>query len=98
MTWQYRLSKQTVADKVRYKLVEAYLNDEGEVWGYTGHLDVLNHLQHDNYDDDEQVRDDVLTVLFSVMSDIELPIIDEDNFIGASTGFEEELEAIRSDN
>ena len=77
MTWAYRIAKKKdEAGDTHYQLVEAYMNDAGEIWGYTGHTDVLQHIQHDKYDDDEQVRDDILSTLMLVLSDIEKDLID----------------------
>ena len=98
MTWAYRITKETVADKVKYEIVEAFMNDEGKIWGYTGHTDILAHIQHDSYDDDEQLREDIASVLNMVLGDSMKPMIDVDNFVAASSGFEEELEHIKSDN
>ena len=99
MTWAYRIAKKKdEAGDTHYSLVEAYMNDEGEIWGYTPHSDVLCHIQHDKYDDDEQVRDDVLSTLMLVLGDAEKEMIDEDTFVPADTGFGEELEAIKRDN
>ena len=99
MTWGYRIAKEKdEAGDTHYQLVEAYMNDEGGIWGYTNHVDPLQHIQHDNYDDDEQVRDDILSTLMMVLSDIEKDFIDIDTFRAASSGFEEELEVIKSGN
>ena len=99
MTWCYRIAKKKdLAGVARYSLVEAYLNDDGEVWGYTGHQDILSHIQYDDYDDDEQVIEDIQSTLLRVMLDSGNDIIDIDTFEPASSGFEEELEAIKSEN
>ena len=98
MTWTYRIAKETIADKVRYRLVEAYLNDEGGIWGYTPHVDILQHIQYDDYDDDEQLREDIASVLNMVLGDSMQPMIDIDTFVATSSGFEEELEVIKSGN
>ena len=98
MSWSYRIAKENVAGTTRYKLVEAFMNDQGEIWGYTNHTDILGHIQYDDYDDDEQVVDDIQTVLFRVLLDADKDIIDIDNFVAASSGFEEELKQIKKEN
>ena len=98
MTWAYRIAKQkNLAGRTHYQLVEAFMNNEGEIWGHTGHLDMLTHIQYE-YDDDEQVRDDILTLFLSMLKDIEEPFIDIDTIEYAESDFEDELEAIKSDN
>ena len=99
MTWAYRVAKKKdLEGKTHYSLVEAFMNEEGEIWGHTNHLDILSHIQHDDYDDDEDVRDDVLTTFLQMLKDIEDPFIDVDTFEYADSDFEEEIEAIKSDN
>jgi len=99
MTWAYRIAKKKdIEGKTRYSLVEAYMNEQGGIWGYTGHIDILQHIQHDAYDDDYQLLEDISSVLNLVLGDCLKPFIDEDTFIAAETDFDDELEAIKSDN
>ena len=99
MTWSYRIAKKKdLEGKTRYSLVEAFMNDEGEIWGYTPHSDILQHIQHDDYDTDEDLRDDILSTIMLVLGDAEKDMIDEDTFVAASSGFEEELECIKGEN
>lgn len=98
MTWAYRIAKKKDSNgDTRYSLVEAFMNDEGEIWGYTNHVDILRHIQYDDYEGDAELVKELFSVLNLVMGDALKDIIDEDNFIAASTGFEEELEAIKND-
>ena len=106
MTWTYRVAKKKdLSGNTHYSLVEAFMNEEGEIWGHTEHLDVVSHIQHDEYNEDEDVRDDILTTFIRMLRDIEEPFIDIDTFEYADSGFEEELEQykeemehIKSDN
>ena len=98
MTWGYRIAKETIEGKVRYSLVEAYKNDEGGIWGYTGHVDPFSYIQDDDFDSDDDLIDSLTTTLAHLISDIDKDFIDIDTFEPAASGFEDEIEAIKSDN
>ena len=105
MSWSYRIAKKKKGKTTIYSLVEAYKNDKGDIWGFTGHVDSIDFIQTDDYETDEDVRDAILNTLVSVLRDIEEPFIDEDTFKFADPDFQddldtfqEELEAIKSDN
>ena len=98
MTWQYRIAKKTINDKVMYSLVEAYSNDEGGIWGYTDHVDPFCYIQDDDFDSDDDLIESLTTTLAHLISDIARDFIDVDNFVAAPSGFEQEIEAIKSDN
>ena len=98
MSWAYRIAKKKKGKKTHYSLVEAFFNEEGGIWGFTGHLDALGHIQHEDYESDEDVRDCILNTLVSILRDVEEPFLDEDTFKFADPEFQEELEAIKSDN
>jgi len=99
MSWSYKLAKKKDIEGIsRYMLVEAHHNDEGGIWGYTPHIDILQHIQHDDYDSDEEVKDSIVQTLCMVLSDTDGDVLDLDTFVPASHAFEDELEAIKSDN
>ncbi len=35
MSWNFRVCKQTLGNVIKYSIVEAYYNDDGEIWGTT---------------------------------------------------------------
>ena len=106
MTWAYRIAKKKdLEGKTRYSLVEAFMNDEGEIWGYTPHSDILSHIQHDDFDDDADMIRELFNTLNLVMGDALKDMIDEDTFVAASSGFEDDIadmekhmKVTRSDN
>ena len=100
MTWSYRIAKETIKGKVKYSLVEAYQNEEGGIWGYTNHTDTFGYIQHEEFDDDDDLIDSLTTTLAHLISDIDKPIIDIDNFEPDDTGFGDidDIEVVMSDN
>jgi len=99
MTWGYRISKKTVKGKVKYSLVEAYQNDEGGIWGYTGHVEPFSYIQEEDFESDDDLIDSLTTTLAHLIADMDKDFIDIDTFVAAPTGFDEDLmEVIRSDN
>ena len=85
MSWHYSLAKETKEDKVVYSLIEVFTNDDGGIWGYTGHSDILGWIEQevdaeDEEDDvDEKIAASILSTLHLVSKDVlTRPILDLD--------------------
>ena len=99
MTWGYRIAKETIKGKVKYSLVEAYKNDEGGIWGYTGHIEPFSYIQEEDFESDDELIDSLTTTLAHLITDISRDFIGIDTFVAAPHGFDDdELEVIMSDN
>ena len=99
MSWHYNLAKQTDDDGyVEHLLIEVYLNEDGDIWGYTEHTDILGYLQGTS-GTHEDVMDEVVETLIQVQRDVICrPLIDLDTLITVKPDFAEELEVILGDN
>jgi len=92
MSWKYVLCKETTrqgfGDYVSYSLREAYMNDDGEIWGVTdNHCDPLDCLIDEGINTDEEASDLIIEQGIKVLFDIADGVIDLDTFVFARPDF-----------
>ena len=69
MSWYYSLAKETVDDDVVFSLIEVYTNEDGGIWGHTGHTDILGYIEGED-DTEEEVAASILNTLHLVSKDV----------------------------
>ena len=86
MSWHYSLAKKTGEDgMIEHMLIEVFLDDNGDVMGYTGHTDIFGYLLGEEGRDDDVISE-MLATLDNVRSDMARPVLDLDTLV--TKGFE----------
>ena len=97
MTWKYSLAKKQEAGYTIYSVVEAFMNDDGSIWGVTSETDVLEGLQTDDLKSDDEAREHCMDVFKNVIGDLFGDVIDLDTFKFADPDFKGECEQLKRD-
>ena len=108
MTWSYRVCKETYKrgkedSKVIYSVREAYMNEDGGIWGVTrGGVNLTSWIEDEvvaignEYESDSDIQEAVILCLFDVINDCLTDVLDLDNFEFADTDFD--LDEMINDN
>ena len=91
MTWAYRIAKKKdISGTTRYQLVEAFMNDDGDIFAFSGHQDPFYNIQCDDYKNADELREEIKQTLSRLLRDTGKPIIDVDNFAFADSGLRDD--------
>ena len=89
MTWHYSLAK---SKENGYQLIEVFANDDGGIWGCTGHSDILGWLAAED-EPEEEVITSILSTLEMVAKDlVTRPVLDLDTLEVVDADFKDDLE------